>query len=49
MLSSVRNTLSIPDLRGKILFTLLMLSLYRAGSFLPAPGIDLDAVQELRR
>ena len=49
MLSSVRNTLRIPDLRGKILFTLLMLALYRVGSFLPAPGIDLDAVQELKR
>jgi len=49
VLSSVRNTLRIPDLRGKILFTLLMLALYRVGSFLPAPGIDLDAVQELKR
>ncbi|MEX2294417.1 MAG: preprotein translocase subunit SecY [Acidimicrobiales bacterium] len=49
MLSSVRNTLRIPDLRGKILFTLLMLALYRVGAFLPAPGIDLDAVQELKR
>ena len=49
MLSSVRNIIRIPDLRGKILFTLLMLGLYRVGSFLPAPGIDLDAVQELKR
>ena len=32
MLSSVRNTLRIPDLRGKILFTLLMIALYRAGA-----------------
>ena len=49
MLSSVRNTLRVPDLRGKILFTLLMLALYRVGAFIPAPGIDLDAVQELKR
>ncbi|MGQ0433577.1 MAG: preprotein translocase subunit SecY [Microthrixaceae bacterium] len=49
MLSSVRNTLRVPDLRGKILFTLLMIALYRAGAYVPAPGIDLDAVQELRR
>jgi preprotein translocase subunit SecY len=39
----------VPDLRNKILFTLLILSLYRLGSFIPAPGIDLDAVQELKR
>jgi preprotein translocase subunit SecY len=49
VLSSVRNTFRVPDLRGKILFTLLMIALYRAGSFVPAPGIDLDAVQELKR
>jgi preprotein translocase subunit SecY len=49
VLSSVRNTFRIPDLRGKILFSLLMLALYRVGAFIPAPGIDLDAVQELKR
>lgn len=49
MLSSVRNMFKIPDLRGKILFTLLVIALYRVGSFIPAPGIDLDAVQELKR
>ncbi len=49
MLSSVRNTFRVPDLRGKIFFSLLMLALYRVGAFIPAPGIDLDAVQELKR
>ena len=49
MLSSVRNMFKIPDLRGKILFTLLIIALYRVGAFIPAPGIDLDAVQELKR
>jgi preprotein translocase subunit SecY len=39
----------IPDLRGKILFTLLIIGLYRIGAFTPAPGIDLDAVEELKR
>ncbi|MGK2949514.1 MAG: preprotein translocase subunit SecY [Acidimicrobiales bacterium] len=49
MLSSVRNTFRIPDLRGKIFFTLGIIALYRFGAFIPAPGIDLDAVAELRR
>lgn len=49
MLSSVRNTFRVPDLRGKILFTLLMIAVYRVGAFIPAPGIDLDAVEELKR
>jgi preprotein translocase subunit SecY len=49
VLSSVRNVFRVPDLRGKILFTLLIIALYRIGAFVPAPGIDLDAVQELKR
>ena len=49
MLSSVRNTFRIADLRGKILFTLMMIGVYRFGAYIPAPGIDLDAVEELRR
>ena len=49
MLSSVRNVFKIADLRGKILFTLLIIAAYRFGAFIPAPGIDLDAVEELRR
>jgi len=49
VLSSVRNVFRVPDLRGKILFTLLMLAVYRFGAFIPAPGIDLDQVQELKR
>jgi preprotein translocase subunit SecY len=38
----------VSDLRNKILFTLGMIILYRLGSFIPAPGIDLDAVEALR-
>ena len=49
MLSSLRNMFRVPDLRNKILFTLLMLALYRLGALIPAPGIDLDAVEELKR
>src|SRR6478752_3601484 len=38
----------VPDLRNKILFTLLMLGLYRFGSHVPVPGIDLSAVKQLQ-
>ena len=48
MLHSLRNMFKVPDLRTKILFTLGMLALYRFGSFVPVPGIDLDAVKLLR-
>jgi preprotein translocase subunit SecY len=38
----------VPDLRNKILFTLFIIMLYRLGSFIPAPGIDLEAVEALK-
>src|SRR5437773_3497100 len=38
----------VPDLRNKILFTLMMLALYRLGSHIPVPGIDLSAVKQLQ-
>ncbi|MGI9600314.1 MAG: preprotein translocase subunit SecY [Acidimicrobiales bacterium] len=48
MLKTLPNMFKVPDLRNKILFTLMILALYRLGSFIPAPGIDVDAVQLLR-
>jgi preprotein translocase subunit SecY len=44
MLSAFRNALKIPDLRGKILFTVAIIAVYRLGSHLPVPGVDFDAV-----
>jgi len=46
-LRNIRNVAKIPDLRNKILYTLGMLVLYRIGSFVPAPGINLDAVEAI--
>ena len=37
----------IPDLRKRIVFTLLMFGVYRLGAAVPVPGVDLDAVQRL--
>ncbi len=48
MFSRIANMFRVPDLRNKILFTLFALGLYRLGSFIPAPGIDTLAVQQLR-
>jgi preprotein translocase subunit SecY len=45
----MRNMFRVADLRNKILFTLAMIMLYRLGSFIPAPGIDLDAIESLKR
>lgn len=40
MFRAFRNIFRIPDLRKKVLFTLLMLSVYRIGFYVPLPGID---------
>ncbi len=48
MFSRVLNMFRVADLRNKIIFTLVMIGLYRLGSFIPAPGVDIEAVQELR-
>lgn len=47
-LRNIGNIARIPDLRNKILFTLAMVVIYRIGSFIPAPGINYDAVAALR-
>ncbi len=48
MLHRVLNICKIADLRGKILFTLMIIGVYRLGAFVPAPGVDIEAVQLLR-
>ncbi|HKO85842.1 MAG TPA: preprotein translocase subunit SecY [Actinomycetota bacterium] len=45
MLSAFRNAFKIPELRGKILFTMAIIAVYRLGSHLPVPGVDFNAVQ----
>ena len=49
MLSSLKNIFKVSDLRGKVLFTLLMVALYRLGAHIPVPGIDLNAVKQLQK
>src|SRR3954451_17493943 len=46
MLQTIANSFSIPDIRRKIAFTAAMLALYRLGTYIPAPGIDIDAVKD---
>ncbi|MGH2710807.1 MAG: preprotein translocase subunit SecY [Actinomycetota bacterium] len=42
MLRAFINAFKIPDLRKKILFTLLVIAIYRLGSFLPLPNVDVQ-------
>ena len=40
MFKTLRNAWNIPELRQKLLFTLLMIVLYRIGSVIPVPYVD---------
>src|SRR5919197_997807 len=44
MLSGFQNASRIPELRRRVLFTLVMLAVYRLGVHVPTPGIDRHAM-----
>ena len=48
MLTAFVNAFKIPDLRKKILFTVGIIAVFRLGSHLPAPNINLQALDELK-
>ncbi|MDY6878240.1 MAG: preprotein translocase subunit SecY, partial [Chloroflexota bacterium] len=47
MIQALRNAMSLPDLRRKLLYTLLILVVYRLAAHVPVPGIDHEALQQL--
>ncbi|BCW92960.1 MAG: protein translocase subunit SecY [Thermoanaerobaculum sp.] len=49
MIESLRNIFAIPDLRKRVMFTFLLLAVYRLGSYIPVPGINPEALEEFTR
>jgi preprotein translocase subunit SecY len=47
MIQAMRDAFVLPDLRKKILFTFLILVVYRLGAHVPVPGVNLEALQQL--
>ena len=45
LLRAFANAFRVPDLRKKILFTLLIIAVYRLGAHIPSPGVDVEAAQ----
>jgi preprotein translocase subunit SecY len=45
LIQTLRNIWSIEELRGKILFTLMMILIYRVGSHIVLPGINPNEIQ----
>jgi preprotein translocase subunit SecY len=46
MFSWLANAWRVPELRRRVLFTGLILGLYRLGSWMPAPGVDSKSIQD---
>jgi preprotein translocase subunit SecY len=46
VLGAFANAFRTPDLRRKLLFVLMIIVIFRAGSQIPAPGVDVANVQQ---
>src|SRR6187200_3788366 len=46
MFSWLANAWRVPELRKRLLFTAMILALYRLGSWIPAPGVDSEAIDQ---
>src|SRR5579859_5125883 len=49
MISTILGAFRVKEIRNKVLFTALLLGLYRLGSYIPAPGISRQAVSQIQK
>ena len=48
MFHTISNFMRVADIRNKIIFTLLMLIVYRIGTFIPVPNVNADVLKAAR-
>lgn len=46
MFQTISNFMRVRDIRSKIIFTLLLLIVFRLGAFIPVPNVDATALQQ---
>ena len=46
MFQTISNFMRVRDIRNKIIFTLLMLIVFRIGTFVPVPFVDADVLKQ---
>src|ERR687895_2936215 len=46
MFAWLANAWRVPELRRRVLFTAFILAIYRLGSWMPAPGVDSDQIEQ---
>ena len=47
MFSTLRNAWKVPDIRKKMIYTILMLIVYRIGTHVPVPGVNAEEVSKI--
>lgn len=47
MLNTLQKAFKIPDLRKRLLFTFLVLVVYRIGANIPVPGMNIEAIGQI--
>src|SRR5215470_20352596 len=45
-LANITNFHRVPELRRRVIFTLVMLAVYRIGVFVTTPGVDRNAMRQ---
>src|SRR5918998_4380250 len=48
MVATILSAFTVPEIRKKLAFTGLVLALYRFGSHIPVPGINIQAVDDIQ-
>lgn len=47
MFQTIKNALKTPDIRKRLLYTLLLIVLFRLGCYITVPGVDTIALSNL--
>jgi preprotein translocase subunit SecY len=47
MLQSLLNAWRLPDLRKKLLFTAMIIAIYRLGCYIPVPGVSVQSIEAM--
>ena len=49
MLATIANAFRVPEIQRKLAFVAAMLLLYRLGAYIPAPGVDINTVEQIEQ
>lgn len=47
MIQNIRSAWKLPEVRSKLLYTVLLIVIFRLGSFIPVPGVNTNVVSQV--